>query len=177
MADTATTNTHTFGQLFTECKMPSYEPKLEINKFQRAAEAIQAILDYLHENHGVTCPELAAALGRTKNSVANWLLKMDKLGEIRREPFFYRTSVSGHYSYRLYPLVRETVFWQTMEAKANNTKNSTVAFDPTKRPSAKKSEPWRTVNMDPNRPPLKNQGGQGAGRINGWYRQEAPSWT
>lgn len=35
--------------------MPSYEPKLEINKFQRAAEAIQAILDYLHENPGVTC--------------------------------------------------------------------------------------------------------------------------
>ena len=145
---------------------------IENIKFQRAAENRQKVLDFLKENPGAHSRQIAEALNVAMNTLANWMIEMDRKGEIRREPFILKLPKCAQRSYRCYALVDKTTAWQEMAHKANRVQEEQKAE---RKPG--KNKPWITRNVDPDRKPIQNQGGQGAVRRNGWSRSEEPGWT
>lgn len=123
-----------------------------------AATRRQIILDYLHGNPGARMPEINAwiAVQGVGGDASNTLRTMAEWQEIRHE--------GRARSRRYYALVDNTRSAETCKAlryanlsASNQAKRRTAEAEP-----APGKEPWRTVNRPGDRPPIPNQGGQGA---------------
>jgi hypothetical protein len=124
----------------------------------------QIILDYLIAHPGCISMDLARALQAHKNTLKTRIIRMEELGEIRREPTVHHSisAKSGkkvaQLAYKLFAAVETAAFVDQVrpmiERQAARPKKPST--------SAPKMPPWLTRNVWPDRPPIKNQGGQGA---------------
>ena len=127
----------------------------------------QIILDYLIAHPGCISMDLARALQAHKNTLKTRIIRMEELGEIRREPTVHHSisAKSGkkvaQLAYKLFAAVETAAFVDQarplIEHQAARPKKAS-----TPKPKPDKHPPWLTRNVWPDRPPIKNQGGQGA---------------
>ncbi|MCU0810147.1 MAG: hypothetical protein MUE59_03775 [Thiobacillaceae bacterium] len=134
----------------------------------------QVILDYLIAHPGCISMEVVRALNMHKNTLKTRLLRMEQLGEISRKPTIHhsRSSTSGKkvasLAYKLFAIVERAAFVDQarpmIERQAANAK-------PKKAKATGLVVQERVVwdggscrNVWQDRPPFKQQGGQGAVR-------------
>jgi len=141
------------------------------NKRLKEGEVLrQEALDYIIKHPGCFGPEVAFEYGWNISSCTSRLQDMTDRGELRR----VRDHYGRTFSYRYWHIVEKTITWEALASSAYGAREYRKKPEP-KPPKAK--EPWITRNNDPERMPIKNQGGQGRVRRDSWGRQEAPSWT
>lgn len=138
----------------------------------------QVILDYLHEHPGIISMELVRELRMHKNTLKSRLLRMEELGEITRKPIVHHSiaasgKICAQRAYQLFALVKTAGFVDQLRPMIERQRD--LARVKKDRPKAMKPiEPapetrvvWRggsCKNTWQDRPPLQNQGGQGAVR-------------
>lgn len=123
-----------------------------MNRHERAEEYRQAALDYIIAHPGALGPEIAAALGWPLALAAGRLTTMARRGEVRRSKVTHR--MTWTYSYTA--AVSKTKSAHAIySALADNFRN------PAHGPAPHYA---RQRNVDPERRPIPNQGGQGAMR-------------
>jgi hypothetical protein len=147
---------------------------VKTNNLARAREAMerrQEALDYINEQPGAYGPEIAEWFGWGKSTCAGRLSDMVAAGELTRTPALYKKGIK---TFRYFALKTVTSQPEVLRPKAlEDRKRAEVR----KAMPPKKSRPGVIRNDDPDRPPIRGQGGQGNVRHNSWGRQEAPSWT
>lgn len=135
------------------------------SRYTKTEAMRQAVLDLVRENPGISGSEIIRIVGGDACTVNSRLKNMCDLGEMKRKPVVItQRNVRGHVrkvsTYAYTALVAKTISAETVRRQAEKerkpSKPRTVEAKPSKRP------PWVTQNADPNRPPLKDQGGQGA---------------
>lgn len=134
----------------------------------------QAVLDLVHANPGISGSEIIKHVGGDGCTVNSRLKGMCDLGEMKRTPVVINTrNVRGHVrkiaTYAYTALVEKTISAETVRRMAENERKP---YRPRDKPQTQRQEaqklmketkkPWITRNIDPDRPPLKDQGGQGA---------------
>ena len=136
---------------------------------REAAERRQEALDYINEHPGCYGPELSDWFGWGKTTTAGRLADMVAAGELTRTPAIYKKSTR---TYRYFALKTETTQPEVLRPRAKEDRVKAV-----ERKATPKQQPGVYRNDDPDRKPIRGQGGQGNVRHNSWGRQEAPSWT
>jgi hypothetical protein len=133
-------------------------------RYQIGAEMRQQAIDYILANPGAAGPAIVAALGWNASIGATRLQDMTVAGELRRSPTKHysinklgRSQSQNTYAYwavcEKTKSAGETV--ERVTANLNKKKEQAVV------PQSKKQPSWVTRNDDPNRKPIRNQGGQG----------------
>ena len=145
---------------------------VKANNLSRAREAMerrQEALDYINANPGAYGPEISEWFGWGKTTSAGRLADMVVAGELTRTPAIYKKSTR---TYRYFALKTETTQPEVLRPRAKEDRVKAV-----ERKATPKQQPGVYRNDDPDRKPIRGQGGQGNVRHNSWGRQEAPSWT
>lgn len=132
-----------------------------MNRYELAESRRQAALNHINANPGALGPEIIAALGWDKVSGADRLGDMADRGELSRVPAITRITKASGYT--------TTVSTYAYTALVTKTKSA----DETRRDvsaNLKAAKATRSVVSHPrsfrdeNRPPIRNQGGQGCVR-------------
>ena len=138
----------------------------------------QAILDYLHAHPGSISMDLVRGLRVHKNTLKTRILRMEELGEITRKPTVYHSiaasgKIVAQRAYQLFAAVKTAGFVDQMRPMIELQAARALA-KPDRPKAMKRIEPtpdtrvqWRggsCKNTSQDRPPLRNQGGQGAVR-------------
>jgi hypothetical protein len=134
----------------------------EPDVFDEAESNRQKILDELNKVSRSTSKDIANATGFGIDHVYRSLCKMAELGEVEKHGknkgvYFIAVAKTTHPA-------------KVLRDKANNVRETNKQESLLKRPKPSKGEPWRTVNIAGDRPPIKGQGGQGAVRHHSWAR-------
>lgn len=132
-------------------------------RFTKAAIDRQTALDYIIANPGAYGPEIVAFMGWHKSVGADRLRDMADHGEIERtKAVMWAKNVKGHkaaiHTHTYIALV--TKARSAADVIANLAKN--LGNTKAKRPDRYKT--FEPTVRDPNRKPIRNQGGQGACR-------------
>lgn len=123
-----------------------------MNRHERSEEFRQAALDYISEHPGALGPDVAAALGWTVALAAGRLTTMARRGEVCRS----KVTRGMTWTYAYTAAVSKTKSAHAVySALVDNFRNPAHVPDP---------QHARQRNIDPERSPIPNQGGQGAVR-------------
>lgn len=139
---------------------------MKVGRYIEGAINRQAALDYINSHQGSIAPEIINALGWKQAEGSNRLARMCSMGELRRECCVInltnskgvKTSVTTFRYYALVDKTRDAVRVAAKVAKNVNQKSKREEDETEKLP------PWIIRNVDPNRPPIRNQEGIGSGR-------------
>lgn len=138
---------------------------MKVGRYVEGAINRQAALDYINAHQGSITPEIIKALGWKQAEGSNRLARMCSMGELRREHCVIKlmnskgvsTSVATFRYYALVEKTRDAVRVAVKVAKNVNQKSK-------REEETEKLPPWIIRNVDPNRPPIRNQEGIGTGR-------------
>lgn len=134
-------------------------------RFTKAAEERQAALDYIIANPGASGPDVVTAMGlhKTANSKsmgADRLRDMENYGEVSRSPVTI-TIINK----QGFPAKLRTYAYTALKTKTrteDDAKKRMIAnLDRTKEAATTEPEVVERWVRDPNRKPIRNQGGQG----------------
>ena len=140
--------------------------------YELAAIHRQKVLDYLRSNPGAYGPDIVKIIGMSRSKGGAILFSMYEMGEVTRQKTIYRSvdkngRPNAQASYTYVAVVEKTVGFEEMFARVHGE---------VKKPQ-KTVNPAVTRNVDPNRSPIRNQGGQGAAGNNSWMRASSPNWV
>lgn len=117
----------------------------------------QQILDYLHNRDWVASNAILRMVGGSKQALTARLIGMRRANEIESR------EINGSMQYRA--LVRKTAEKMPINEvalQAMHAAKKAMLADPAEHPKPK--GPWHTIHLSADRPPIPNQGGQGAVR-------------
>ena len=139
---------------------------MKIGRYVEGARNRQQIIDYLISNPGALAPDIIRNLGLDKVAGSDRLAKMCSRGELSRVKAKYCGVNSKGKSFCMWTYAYTAEVTKTVGADEMLKK---VAENVHQKPVEKikktpKTPKWLTRNTDPDRPPLTNQGGQGAVR-------------
>lgn len=142
---------------------------MKCGRYIEGARNRQAALDYINANPGQMAPDIIRALGWDKIGGSDRLGKMYIARELDRERCVY-TGVNEQgrkfnmTTYRYTARVQKTrgadeiAYSIAANLRADGEKKREYEAKKKKKPV------WLTTNTDPERPPIRKQGGQGSGR-------------
>ncbi len=135
-------------------------------RYEIGASNRQAVLDFMHSQDrdtGFFASEIADALSINQAVMSKRLMVMSDIGELRRERIIRHgvNAVGVHYSQLTY------IYWPL----TRNTQNLNPAADRYQGDHPQQQNRI-TRNTNPNRPCIKNQGGQGY-NVSAWQRLQS----
>ena len=142
-----------------------------MNVYELAAAHRQKVLDYLQDNPGTYGPDIIRLIGMSRSQGAVILSSMYEMGEVSRQKTIYRSidkngRPNAQASYVYFAVAKKTVGFEEMLERIHGEKKPQKTVNPAV-----------TRNVDPNRSPIRNQGGQGAAGNNSWLRASSPNWV
>lgn len=132
-------------------------------RFTQAAIDRQTALDYIIAHPGATAPEIVAAMGWQKSMGADRLRDMTDHGELTRRSVITEIINKHGFPARLRTYAY-TAFVTKTRTEADVKKCLATNLGNTKEKSPDRDPTFAPQVRDPNRKPIRNQGGQGACR-------------